>query len=45
MSIPQAYLVDGDTGVILAQGEDIRGNKLQPAIEKALAAKGKAKGK
>jgi thiol-disulfide isomerase/thioredoxin len=38
-SIPEAYLVDGDTGKILAGGEDIRGDKLGPAIERALAAK------
>lgn len=36
-AIPQAYLVDGSTGKILAAGEDLRGPKLEPAIEKALA--------
>jgi peroxiredoxin len=38
-SIPHAFLVDGDTGTILAEGDDIRGDKLAPAIEKALAGK------
>lgn len=38
-SIPEAYIVDGDTGKIYAHGEAIRGDKLGPAIEKALAAK------
>ena len=37
-AIPEAYLVDGDTGKILALGNAIRGEKLGPAIEKALAA-------
>ena len=36
-SIPQAYLVDGDTGVILAEGEQIRGDGLGKAVEAALA--------
>jgi peroxiredoxin len=39
-AIPHALLVDGDTGVILAD-KDIRGDQLSPAIEKALAAKKK----
>jgi hypothetical protein len=38
-SIPHAYLVDGDTGMIVAEGNAIRGEKLAPAIEKALARK------
>ncbi len=38
-AIPEAYLVDGDTGKIIAAGDDIRGEKLGPAIKKALAAK------
>jgi thiol-disulfide isomerase/thioredoxin len=38
-SIPRALLVDGDTGEILAEGEAIRGDLLEPAIEKALARK------
>lgn len=41
MSIPRPILVDGDTGLILAEGEDARGGSLAPAIEKALAAKKK----
>jgi thiol-disulfide isomerase/thioredoxin len=36
-SIPHAYLVDGDTGLIVAEGDGIRGESLAPAIEKALA--------
>ncbi|MEW5980901.1 MAG: TlpA disulfide reductase family protein [Acidobacteriota bacterium] len=35
--IPATFLVDGDTGIIIAQGEEIRGDKLAPAVEKALA--------
>jgi peroxiredoxin len=38
-SIPAAFLVDGDTGKILAT--DVRGDKLEPAITNALANKGK----
>ena len=38
-SIPHALIVDGDTGLILADGEDARGQKLTTAIEKALARK------
>lgn len=35
-SIPHAFLVDGTSGRILAEGEDLRGEKLDPAIAKAL---------
>lgn len=35
-SIPHAFLVDGTSGRILAEGEDLRGEKLEPAIAKAL---------
>ena len=38
-SIPRAYLVDGDTGVILATGDSLRGKDLAGTVEKALAAK------
>jgi peroxiredoxin len=38
-SIPQALLVDGDTGQILAAGESLRGPDLAGAIEKALEKK------
>lgn len=38
-AIPATYLVDGDTGAILAAGDGARGEKLGPAIERALAAK------
>jgi peroxiredoxin len=38
-SIPHAVLVDGDTGLIVACGEDARGPKLAAAIEDALAKK------
>jgi hypothetical protein len=40
-SIPEPILVDGDTGIILAEGYGARGAQLAPAIEKALAAKKK----
>ncbi|MBL9119050.1 MAG: TlpA family protein disulfide reductase [Phycisphaerae bacterium] len=36
-SIPQAYLVDGNTGEILATGDAIRGEQLAKSIEAALA--------
>ena len=39
-AIPHMVLIDGDTGVILAD-KDIRGEALAPAIEKALAGKKK----
>ncbi len=38
-SIPHAFLVDGNTGRILAEGDDLRGEKLEPAIAKALRSK------
>ena len=38
-SIPHAFLVDGDTGKIIADGDSIRGKNLAPAIEKALKSK------
>jgi zinc protease len=38
-SIPHAFLVDGTTGNILAEGEDLRGEKLEPAIAQALGIK------
>ena len=38
-SIPHAFLVDGTTGLILADGEDLRGEKLELAIAKALGIK------
>ena len=40
-SIPRPILVDGDTGIILADGKEARGENLAPAVEKALAAKKK----
>jgi thiol-disulfide isomerase/thioredoxin len=40
-SIPRPILVDGDTGVILAEGPAARGHKLASAVEKALAAQAK----
>jgi len=40
-SIPMALLVDGDSGIILAEGDEARGPGLAPAIKKALAAKKK----
>jgi hypothetical protein len=41
-SIPHAFLVDGDTGKIIADGENVRGKDLAPAIKKALAARAAA---
>jgi peroxiredoxin len=38
-SIPHEYLIDGDSGKIIADGESLRGPQLIPAIQKALAAK------
>ncbi|MBC7528398.1 MAG: TlpA family protein disulfide reductase, partial [Chthonomonadaceae bacterium] len=40
-SIPSAFLVDGDTGLILAQGNELRGDQLAPTLERVLKAKGK----
>ncbi|MBL9120474.1 MAG: TlpA family protein disulfide reductase [Phycisphaerae bacterium] len=40
-SIPQAFLVDGDTGLVIATGKDVRGEKLSETIEKALEGKTK----
>jgi thiol-disulfide isomerase/thioredoxin len=40
-SIPKPILVDGDTGLILAEGHDLRGKQLAPSIAKFLAAKKK----
>ncbi|MBX3110583.1 MAG: TlpA family protein disulfide reductase [Fimbriimonadaceae bacterium] len=39
-AIPFTLLVDGDTGEILASGNEMRGAKLGPLLEKALKAKG-----
>ena len=36
-SIPTAFLVDGDTGLILAMGNELRGGGLQEAVQKALS--------
>jgi peroxiredoxin len=41
-SIPRPILVDGDTGVILAEGPEARGENLGPAIKKGLEAKTKS---
>jgi len=38
-SIPRAFLVDGDTGEILATGNSLRGKELAVTVEKALARK------
>ena len=38
-SIPTAYLVDGDTGLILADGMSLRGSDLDSTVEHALAKK------
>lgn len=42
-SIPAVFLVDGDTGEILGLRQDLGGDKLKQAIEKALAKKKSAK--
>ncbi|HEY3856899.1 MAG TPA: TlpA disulfide reductase family protein [Verrucomicrobiae bacterium] len=34
--IPHAFIVDGDTGIIMAEGDNARGQKLATAIEDAL---------
>ena len=41
-SIPRPILVDGDTGMVVAEGSDARGAKLDATIEKALAGKKKS---
>ena len=40
-SIPRAYLVDGDTGEIVAAGQSLRGTQLEATIQKALAGRAK----
>ncbi len=40
-SIPRALLVDGDTGLILAEGNSLRGKQLEETIERAIQAKKK----
>ena len=40
-SIPRAYLVDGDTGEIVASGQSLRGAQLEATIQKALAGRAK----
>jgi thiol-disulfide isomerase/thioredoxin len=40
-SIPSSFLVDGDTGVILAKTDSLRGSSLVPTLEAALKKKGK----
>ena len=39
-SIPQAFLVDGDTGEILATGASLRGEQLEKTIAEKLEKKG-----
>jgi peroxiredoxin len=39
-SIPSAYLVDGDTGDILATGTSLRGERLEPTLTEMLEKKG-----
>ena len=41
--IPSAFLIDGDTGKILAAGSDLRGEGLEKALAKAMAARGTTK--
>ena len=40
-AIPCPVLVDGDTGIILAEGPDALGHKLSRTVEKVLASKAK----
>ena len=40
-SIPRCLLVNGDTGLIVATTENLRGERLEPTLKKALAAKAK----
>jgi hypothetical protein len=40
-SIPRAFLVDGDTGLIAVAGNGLRGEALATTLEKALAKKQK----
>jgi peroxiredoxin len=42
-SIPRAFLVDGDTGIIVVAGDQLRGESLSDKIEQALAKKKNAK--
>lgn len=37
--IPMSLLVDGDTGMVLLEGDSLRGKKLAPALEQALKKK------
>ncbi len=41
-SIPACFLVDGTTGALIATTEELRGERLRPTIERALAGPGKA---
>jgi thiol-disulfide isomerase/thioredoxin len=41
-SIPSAYLVDGDTGEVLANGDSLRGDQLAATVKTALEKKGTA---
>jgi hypothetical protein len=38
-SIPHAFLVDGDSGKIVAEGNDLRGLNLEPTLKAALGEK------
>jgi thiol-disulfide isomerase/thioredoxin len=40
-SIPATFLVDGDTGVIVAADSSLRGSSLSPTVERALKARGR----
>jgi len=35
-AIPMSFLIDGDTGQVLLEGDSLRGDKLIPALEQAL---------
>lgn len=40
-SIPHAFLIDGDTGKIIAEGNVLRGDQLEPTLKAALDGKSK----
>jgi len=44
-SIPRGFLIDGDTGTIIAMGDTIRGPGLEAAVTKALRKKGMLRGR
>jgi thiol-disulfide isomerase/thioredoxin len=43
--IPAAWLIDGTTGLIVAEGNDLRGTRLRPTIQRCLENLGKSPGR